>query len=338
LPGGYDPVRRLIYWGVANPMPNTRADRHGGNTNAIPTNAPADLYSNSTIALNPDTGKLAWYYQHLPGDDWDQDYTNERVLFRTAVSPDPKFVKWINPKVTRGEQRDVTAMVGEGGGLFVNDRVTGEFLWATPFPRDTPNFLISKIDPDGRVHLNTDVMFKGPADRHAVCFWNTRSYWPTAYHPRLNSLYVPYVENCLDMTSAGPGGTPRERRGGIPREGVDMDKWAGLAKVNMATGEIAYFQQQRAPSNGAALATAGDLVFWGDLAHKFRALDAESGKLLWEHDMNGPVQNSTITYAVNGKQYIAVLTGEGLTTAGLFTQAGIKANRGYNSLTVFALP
>jgi PQQ-dependent dehydrogenase (methanol/ethanol family) len=338
LPGGYDPVRRLIYWGVANPMPNTRADRHGGNTNAIPTQSPADLYSNSTLALNPDTGKLAWYYQHLPGDDWDQDYTNERVLFRTAVSPDPTFVKWINPNVKRGEQRDVTVMVGEGGGLFVNDRVTGEFLWATPFPRDTPNFLISNIEGNGRVHLNTNVMFKGPGDRHAICFWNTRSYWPTAYHPRLNSLYVPYVENCLDMTSAGPGGTPRERRGGIPREGVDLDKWAGLAKVNMSTGEIAYFQQQRAPGNGAALATAGDVVFWGDLEHKFRALDAESGKVLWEQVLNGPVQNSTITYAVNGKQYVAVLTGEGLTTGGLFTQAGIKANRGYNSLTVFALP
>ena len=86
-------------WGIANPMPNTRAARHGGKVDAIPTYAPADLYSNSTVALNPDTGKLAWYYQHLPGDDWDQDYTHERTLVRTAVSPDPKFVKWINPDV-----------------------------------------------------------------------------------------------------------------------------------------------------------------------------------------------------------------------------------------------
>ena len=74
LPGGYDPVRRLVYWGVANPTPNTRADRHGGNSAAIPVQSPADLYSNSTIALHIDTGKLAWYYQHLPGDDWDEDY------------------------------------------------------------------------------------------------------------------------------------------------------------------------------------------------------------------------------------------------------------------------
>jgi alcohol dehydrogenase (cytochrome c) len=68
-------VRRTIYWGIANPTPNTRLDHHAGNVDAIPRTAPADLYSNSTVALDPDTGKLKRYYQHLPGDDWDQDYT-----------------------------------------------------------------------------------------------------------------------------------------------------------------------------------------------------------------------------------------------------------------------
>jgi hypothetical protein len=149
---------------------------------------------------------------------------------------------------------------------------------------------------------------------------------------------VPYVDNCIDMTSASADGTVRERRVGIPRPGSSPDSWAGLAKINMSTGEIQHFFKQRAPGNGAVLATAGDLVFWGDLDHKFRAFDAASGKLLWEHALNGPIQNSTITYAVNGKQYVAVLTGEGLTTGALMGQAGIKPNRGYNSLSVFALP
>src|SRR5690606_20163712 len=71
LPGTYDPVRGLLYWGISNPMPNTRAERHGGDPRAIPPTAPADLYSNSTVALRPATGELVWYYQHLPGDDWD---------------------------------------------------------------------------------------------------------------------------------------------------------------------------------------------------------------------------------------------------------------------------
>jgi outer membrane protein assembly factor BamB len=86
------------------------------------------------------------------------------------------------------------------------------------------------------------------------------------------------------------------------------------------------------------LATAGDVVFWGDLDGKFRAFDAENGKILWEQALGGPVQNSTITYGVNGKQYIAVFTGIGLNTAGVIDQAGIKPNRTYNALYIFALP
>lgn len=339
LPGGYDPVRRLIYWGVANPTPNTRADRHGGNSGAIPTSSPADLYSNSTIALNPDTGKLVWYFQHLPGDDWDEDYPHERTLFRTPVSPNPKFVKWINPDVRRGEERDVVVNVGEGGGIFVLDRRTGQFLWANPFPFDTPNFLISNIDgKTGRVDLNKSVMFNGPSERHVICYWNTRSWWPTAYHPGLNSLYVPYVENCLDMTTAGPDRKPPERRVGIPREGSDPDTWSGLMKINMSTGEMTPIYKGRAPGNGAVLTTAGDVVFWGDLDQKLRAFDARSGKVLWEQTLGGPIQNSTITYAVNGKQYVAVFTGSGALTGALMDQAGIKPNRGYNALYVYALP
>lgn len=106
----------------------------------------------------------------------------------------------------------------------------------------------------------------------------------------------------------------------------------------MTTGEIRYLHRQRAPGQGAVLATAGDLIFWGDLDHKFRAFDAQSGKILWEQTLEGPIQNSTITYAVDGRQYVAVLTGEGLITGGLINLAGIKPNRGYNSLSVFALP
>jgi alcohol dehydrogenase (cytochrome c) len=403
LTGSYDPIKKILYWGVANPTPNTRAARHGGNSNAIGFSAPADLYSNSTVALNPETGKLLWYYQHLPGDDWDQDYTNERVLFTTSVNPDPKFVKWINPSVAKNSQHDVTASVGEGGGLFVLDRNDGKFLWATPFPYDTPRFLIKRIDPDGRTWINDNVIVDIPGERHVICAYNTKSYWPMAYHPGKNSLYIPYVDNCLDMTAAGPAGTPAapapyevtqavcqgpanpapapapagaapalpsaqgggtrgggaaaggaqaagrggaaaggavaERRVAIRREGSDPQKFSGVAKVNMSTGEIKYLFETCAPSNGATLVTAGDLLFWGDVARNFRAIDADNGKVLWQAVLPGSIQNSTITYAVNGKQYVAVLTGRGAMTAGLITQAGITpAPVNTNGVYVFALP
>ena len=99
-------MRRLVYWGVANPTPNTRADRHGGNSaRDSGVTSPTDLYSNSTIALHIDTGKLAWYYQHLPGDDWDEDYPHERTLTRTAVRPGSEVREVDQPRREAGRGR-----------------------------------------------------------------------------------------------------------------------------------------------------------------------------------------------------------------------------------------
>jgi PQQ-dependent dehydrogenase (methanol/ethanol family) len=341
LPGTYDPMRHLIYWGISNPMPNTRAERHGGNADAIPPHAPADLYSNSTVALNPATGKLVWYYQHLPGDDWDMDINHEKTLIRTVVAPDAKHVKWISPAARRARERDIAVTVGEGGGIWANDRATGEFLWATPFPFDTPNWILSGIDPKtGIATINRELVLDVPGERALVCYWNTRSFWPTAYSPRTNSLYVPYVNHCLDMARAdkdGQGG----QRGGVLRPGSDPARFAGLMKIDMRTGEMKALYEGRAAGNGAVLATAGGLVFWGDIAQVLRAFDAETGKVLWQSEALGAsVQTSTITYAVDGRQYVAVINAEGLlgprtlaSTAGLT----LPEHRG-NSINVFALP
>jgi alcohol dehydrogenase (cytochrome c) len=348
LGGSYDPVRKMVFWGVANPTPNTRAARHGGNPEAISKSAPADLYSNSTVALNMETGKLSWYYQHLPGDDWDQDYTNERILIRTKVSPDPKFVKWINPDIPKGQDRDIVFNIGEGGGMWALDRMTGQFLWANPFPYAEPNFLISDIDvKTGRTTINWDLVLKEPGERHVICAYNTKSYWPMSYHPGKNSFYIPYVDDCLDMTRAAAssqpgqrGGPGSERRTGVRRPGSDPEKYGGIAKVNASTGEIVRFYEGPVPGNGATLATAGDLVFWGDLNQHFRAFDADTGKVLWETTLGGPIQTSTITYRVNGKQYVAVVTGLGAVTASIFPRAGVNGinPQRNNAIHVFALP
>ena len=341
LPGTYDPARHLLYWGIANPMPNTRAERHAGNADAIPTHAPADLYSNSTVALNPDTGKLVWYYQHLPGDDWDMDINHEKTLIHTVVAPDPKHVKWISPAARRNRERDIAITVGEGGGLWVNDRATGEFLWARPFPFDTPNWILSGIDvKTGVATINRELVLDTPGERSLVCYWNTRSFWPTAYSPRTNSLYVPYANHCLDMTRASLSGDG-EKRGGVLRPGADPARFAGLAKIDMRTGEMKVLYEGRAADNGAVLATAGGLVFWGDIAQVLRAFDAETGRILWQSEpLGASVQTSTITYAVDGRQYVAVIDAESLlgpralaATAGLT----LPEHRG-NSINVFALP
>ncbi|MEO8100217.1 MAG: PQQ-binding-like beta-propeller repeat protein [Acidobacteriota bacterium] len=337
MPGAYDPARKMLIWGIANPMPDTRQERHG-TADGTSRTAPADLYSNSTVAINVETGKLDWYYQHLPGDDSDLDHTNERTLTRVKFNPDPKFVKWINPNIKRGEERDVTVNIAEGGGLSVLDRATGEFLWATPFPYDSPNFNIADIDvKTGKATINFDNVVTGPGQKKTICYWNTKSYWPTAYSPVTNSLYSSYIDNCRELTSAGPGG-----RGGwkvVQRPGGDPKALTGLAKINLSTGEILRFDVGRVPGQGAMLATAGGVVFHGDINRRFRAFDANTGKQLWESILGGPISVSTITYSVGGKQYVAVMTGDNLKLSELAGEVPeLKVTTGHNAIYVFALP
>ncbi|HTR46952.1 MAG TPA: PQQ-binding-like beta-propeller repeat protein [Verrucomicrobiae bacterium] len=335
MPGNYDPVRKVIYWGIANPSPYERLARHGGDPDGVSRTAPADLYSNCTIALDPETGKLKWYYQHLPADDWDTDHTHERTLATTTYNPDPKAVKWYNTEVPRGSKHDVAAMVGESGIMFVLDRNDGTFLWAEPVPVDAPNLAISNVDgKTGKTTINWDVVMKKPGDHHVICYWNGRSYWPTAYSPETNSLYTSYVDNCLDMTGTSTSG----RRRGILREGSDINAIAGLAKINLSTGEMTKFDVQRAPGTGALLATAGGLIFHGDINRRFRAFDAATGQKLWESILGGPVSVSTITYAVNGKQYVSVITGDNLAEGTLSRQTDTPLVTGHNAIYTFALP
>ncbi|MEP7353404.1 MAG: PQQ-binding-like beta-propeller repeat protein [Acidobacteriota bacterium] len=340
LPGAYDVGRKTLYWGIANPMPDNRSARHNGNADGAFRTTPSDLYSDSTVALDVNTGRLKWYYQHLPGDDWDLDQTNERTLVHVKLNPNPKSVKWINPAIKPGEERDVSVMIAEGGGVSLLDRQTGQFLWATPFPFDTPNFAIADIDPKtGKATINYDIVFKGPGETHTVCFWNTRSYWPTAYSPQTNSLYTSYVDNCREQTSAAAGG-----RGGswkvVQRPGGKPSELSGLAKINLSTGDIVRFDVGQAPGQGAMLATAGGVVFHGDISRHFKAFDAETGKQLFDTVVGGNVSVSTITYSVKGKQYIAVMSGDNPKYAELAAQVppDAKLPAGPTAIYIFALP
>jgi alcohol dehydrogenase (cytochrome c) len=253
LPGSYDPKRRVLYWAISNPIPYTRLKRHNGNADAVPYESPSELYSNSTVALDIDTGKLIWYYQHLPGDDWDSDHIHERTLIHTKVRPDPKFVKWINPKVRPGEEHDIVVDVAEAGDIFALDQQSGQFLWAAPFPYDVPNVNMKAIDVEtGRTHINDALVFKKDGDRSIGCFQNTRSYWATSYDPKNNSLYVPFQDACLDMTADTSKPLGYSLRKGIRRPGVAEDQFMGMMKINMATGEMKRIFSHAAPGNSSA--------------------------------------------------------------------------------------
>jgi alcohol dehydrogenase (cytochrome c) len=341
LPGSYDPVRKIVYWGVANPNPYTRFKRYGQYDTTAPT-SPTELYSNSTLALDVATGTLVWYFQELPGDDWDADHNQERLLIRTRVSPDPRHVKWINPALPSGEQ-DVVVTVAEGGGMFAVARQTGQFLWARPFPFDDPHVNMTVVDvKTGRTGANAETLFKKDGDTILGCYHNTRGLWQIAYHPAKNAIYVPFHDQCLSMQAVNSSGTGFGRRVGVLRPGADPGKYMGLARIDAATGEMTVIYSQPQPTNGSALVTAGDLVFFGDMNRRLRAVDADSGAVLWETVVGGMIMNSTITYAVDGKQYVMVFTGGGQSvTAGPLTVAGTSmpsAVTGHNAIYVFALP
>ena len=155
------------------------------------------------VALDIKTGKLVWYYQHLPGDDWDSDHIHERTLVHTKVSPDPKFVKWINPTIPKGQERDVVVEVAEAGDVFALDRDTGKFLWATPFPYDAPghDVEIDRRRDRPHAHQRRQTCSRRKAISAITCSYNTRSWWSTAYDPRRNALYVPFQDACLNMTA-----------------------------------------------------------------------------------------------------------------------------------------
>jgi alcohol dehydrogenase (cytochrome c) len=125
----------------------------------------------------------------------------------------------------------------------------------------------------------------------------------------------------------------------VPRPGSDPKALTGLAKINLSTGELLRFDVGRVPGNGAMLATAGGLVFHGDMNRRFRAFDANTGKMLWESIVGGNVSVSTITYAVKGKQYIAMMTGNNLKVPELLAEVPeLKIPVDHNAIYVFALP
>ena len=339
-PMSADPELGLVYWGIAVPAPYTRIMRRG--TWNIGDSTPCELYSNSTVALNAGTGALDWYYQHLPCDDWDQDFVQERTLIDTVVNPDPDAVMWINPAVAgRDDVRKVAVTLGEPGGLFVLDRETGEFLWATPLPyTSTERFVIRDIDVEtGQVFINTDLVAKEVGEQHIICGHNVKGWWSWSYSPQTGLLYIPINRSCLNQTANDRTATGTGPRFTIPEPGLEEDgDLTELRAVDMSTGREVWRYSQRAPNAGSVLATGGGVVFHGDLNRRLRAFDAESGEVLWETILGSQITGYPVTYTAGGRQYVTIPVGG----AAIFRLSNyapeLEAPLGSNMLVTFALP
>ena len=286
IPASYDPELRLIFQGtsVTSPAPKFML---GGVENT-------HLYHNSTLALDVETGEIRWYYQHL-NDHWDLDHPFERLLVDTAVAPDPDAVSWINPGVRPGEvRRVVTGIPGKTGVVYTLDRETGEFLWATPTVSQN---VINDIDgATGAVTENAEVTFTALGQEVLACpTWAGGKDWEAgAYSPLTNTMYMPLRNTCARMlatddvrseraralTAGGQGGLEIYALAARHQITPGEDELGTVYAVSAETGRTVWLHEQRAATM-SVMATGGGLVFGGDVNGRFRALDQETGAVLW---------------------------------------------------------
>ena len=325
----YDPDLNLIIVGtsVTSPAPKYML---GGSANK-------HLYHNSTLALNADTGKIVWYYQHLV-DHWDLDHPFERLIVDTAVAPNPREVTWINPKIRSGERRKVvTGIPGKTGIVYTLDRQTGEFLWARPTVAQT---VVRRIDgATGEVIVNEDSVFTADKEERFICP-NTaggKNWEAGAYSPLTNAMYFPLQNTCMQLTSTGDK-TSLYAINAKPQIATTAGNMAGTVQaISVETGAIMWKYQQRAGTT-SLVATASGLLFGGDVNGRFRALDQATGKVLWETNLGSAVTGYPITFAIEGKQYVAVSTGSSLATGGIAALTPELKPSNANNLFVFTLP
>jgi alcohol dehydrogenase (cytochrome c) len=293
LTGTYDAELDLVYWTTGNPCPDFNGDERKGD----------NLYSNSVVALEADTGKLRWYYQFTPHDLHDLDAA------QTPMLVDAEF---------RGRQRKLLAQANRNGFFYVLDRLTGKFLIAEPFVKKLT--WASRIGADGRPKLLPGSDPTPEGTRACPAVEGATNWMSTAYHPGTGLFYVMALEKCNIYTKSAAWWEPgKSFYGGGTRTVPGESAQKVLRALDLQTGKVVweYPQIGSAESWGGVLATAGGVVFLGDDSGALAAVDAKNGSPLWHFHTGQIWKASPMTYMAGGKQYIAVAAGANILAFGL---------------------
>ena len=305
--GSYDPDLNLTYWGVGNPGPDWN-----------PTQRPGDnLYSDSVVALDVDSGKLKWHFQFTPNDGYDYDSVQVPVL---------ADINW------KGAPTKVMMWANRNGFFYVLDRATGKFLLGNNFVKVN---WASGLDENGRPIQTPQPsgMPTWPGNQGGT------NWYPPAFSPRTGLFYFSAWENYSTIyrreqatyapggnyTGGGPG--PNTPVPGAPSVGIGrrspINNWTdavgngAVMAIDPQTGKAKWKVTQFDVTDGGMLTTASDLLFTGGREGYFHALDAKTGKLLWKASLGGQIVMAPITFQVEGKQYVSVISGHNLVTYAL---------------------
>src|SRR5262245_26974024 len=291
--GSYDPATNITYWGAGNPAPKYDSSYRPGD----------NLYTNSALALDAATGKLRWYHQYTPNDTMDYDESGSHILIDTKVN---------------GEDRKIVTRAARNGFAYSFDRLSGQFLKATPYVSkvtwtkgidaktgkpldyDASKDLQTYADPIGKILTGATASFCPGVP-------GGNNFWSAAYSRRTSLLYIPDLETCTSVTRDQTAHVRGRFDGG--KFAYDGRVTSDLVVLDPATGEVKQRKHMPYPNAAGVLATAGGIIVTALLDGTIVALDDQTLEELWSINVGTGINAHPITYAVDGKQYIAIATG-----------------------------
>jgi len=300
LTGSYDPALNLLYWGVGNPAPNFNGDGRDGD----------NLYSNSVVAIDADSGKLRWHFQFTPHDEHDWDAVQIPVLFDATYG---------------GTKRSLMGWANRNAFFYLLDRKTGEFLLARPFAKQS---WADSIDSKGRPHVRLDSRPTHDGALVSPGVAGATNWWSPSYSPRTGLLYVPTLEESSVVFREAP----HYRQGEMYMGSVSQpsnEAGTSVTAIDPLTGAIKWHHTFEPRSEwhriGGILSLGGDLLFVGN-GSVLHALDARTGSELWRFNTGGQIAAAPITYFANGRQYLAIAAGRALLAFALDERPGNSPN------------